>query len=114
MHKTVKRHYDHFHKLSKRRIHKPERADIKLKLEKLNIKRERSKVLMNRGLAIYFCLMVAAVVGFVNGFFSNDLLNIIALTAVFLLVLSAIPFIISMYNDEKEIDEIIKDLASKK
>jgi len=50
---------------------------IELELEKSRIDREKSMLVLNKGLFLYFSFLFVAVMGFINGFLSKDLLNIL-------------------------------------
>lgn len=114
MHKTVHRPYKPFHKLSKSRLSSKEQQKIALQIEKSKMKRDKSVVILNRGLIIYFCIILMAVFGFVNNYFSKITLNALIISAVLMLTAASIPFIASMYRDEKDIEDMIKNLSDRK
>lgn len=114
MHKIVHRPYRHFHKLSKSRLSQKEQQKIALQIERSKMKRDKSVVILNRGLIIYFCTILLAVFGFVNNYLSRITLNVLIIGAVLILIAAAMPFIASMYRDERDIDCMIKNLSDRK
>lgn len=114
VHKTINRPYKPFHKLPKSKLSLKERQKIALQIEKSKMKRDKSVVILNRGLIVYFCIILMAVFGFVNNYLSRITLNVLIISAVLILTAASMPFIASMYRDEKDIEDMIKNLSERK
>lgn len=82
-----------------------ERLDIELERSRLN--REKSMLVMNKGLLLYFAFMFVAVIGFVNGYLNRLLLNILIVLGLAVLIIGTIPYIRTMYTEEKRLNDLI-------
>ena len=91
-----------------------EREIIDLELEKSRIDREKSMLVLNKGLFLYFCFLFVAVVGFVNGFLSKNLLNILIIMSLAVIVIATLPYIRTMHREEKRLVNLIEHLKAKK
>ena len=69
---------------------------IELELEKSRIDREKSMLVLNKGLFLYFCFLFVAVMGFINGYLSKDLLNILIVMSLCVIIIATLPFGISV------------------
>ena len=91
-----------------------EREIIDLELEKSRIDREKSMLVLNKGLFLYFCFLFVAVVGFVNGYLSKNLLNILIIMSLAVIVIATLPYIRTMHREEKRLVNLIEHLKAKK
>ena len=91
-----------------------EREIIDLELEKSRIDREKSMLVLNKGLFLYFCFLFVAVVGFVNGFLSKNLLNILIIMSLAVIVIATLPYIRTMHKEERRLVNLIEHLKAKK
>ncbi|HLC47319.1 MAG TPA: hypothetical protein VJI75_06360 [Candidatus Nanoarchaeia archaeon] len=91
-----------------------EREIIELELEKSRIDREKSMLVLNKGLFLYFCFLFVAVIGFVNGFISKDLLNILIIMSLCVIVIATLPYIRIMHREERKLVNLIEHLKAKK
>lgn len=87
---------------------------IELELEKSRIDREKSMLVLNKGLFLYFCFLFVAVMGFINGYLSKDLLNILIIMSLCVIIIATLPYIKTMHKEEKRLEILIDDLKSKK
>ncbi|MCX6707648.1 MAG: hypothetical protein NT001_05925 [Candidatus Woesearchaeota archaeon] len=87
---------------------------IELELEKSRIDREKSMLVLNKGLFLYFCFLFVAVMGFINGYLSKDLLNILIIMSLCVIIIATLPYIRTMHKEEKRLETLIDDLKSKK
>ena len=62
---------------TKKRGKKIPREVVELEVEKSRLNREKSMLVMNKSLILYFCFMFVAVLGFINGYISRTLLNVL-------------------------------------
>ena len=81
---------------------------IDLELEKSRLNREKSMLVMNKSLILYFFFMFVAVLGFINGYVTRTLLNVLIIMGLCVLVIGTLPYIKTMYSEEKRLNELIK------
>ena len=87
---------------------------IELELEKSRIDREKSMLVLNKGLFLYFSFLFVAVMGFINGYLSKDLLNILIIMSLCVIIIATLPYIKTMHKEEKRLEILIDDLRNKK
>ena len=83
---------------------------VNLEVEKSRLNREKSMLVMNKGLILYFCFMFVAVLGFVNGYISRTLLNVLIVMGLAVLIIGTIPYIRTMHTEEIRINKLIDKL----
>jgi len=84
---------------------------IHLEVEKSRLNREKSMLVMNKSLILYFVFMFVAVLGFVNHYISRTMLNVLILMGLCVLVIGTIPYVKTMHAEEKRLDELIKRMT---
>ena len=87
-----------------------EQQIITLELEKSRLNREKSMLLLNKSLFIYFCFLFVGVIGFLNNYVSKSLLNILILMVLLVLIIGTIPYIQTMKYEEKNLDRLANRL----
>ena len=100
--------------MAKYEISPVDKQIIELELEKSRIDREKSMLVLNKGLFLYFCFLFVAVMGFINGYLSRDLLNILIIMSLTIIIIATLPYIRTMHTEEKRISTLIDDLKSKR
>ncbi|MDP2750808.1 MAG: hypothetical protein Q8O89_08310 [Nanoarchaeota archaeon] len=90
------------------------RAIIDLEIEKSKLNREKSMLVLNKSLLLYFTFLFTAVVGFVGDYIDKSLFNILILMGLCVLIIGIIPYIKTMRHEESNIDELIKTLKEGK
>ncbi len=91
-----------------------EREIMYLEIEKSRINREKSKLVLNKSLLLYFTFMVVGVLGFVFDYIDSTLLNIIIIVGIFILLVGALPYLIVISKEEKKIDNFIAKIKGRK
>jgi len=94
----------------KTQISPNEREIIYLEIEKLRIKREKSMLVLNKSLMLYFCFLLVGVVGFVFKYISSFLLNVLIIFSILVLVAGATPYLFTIHQEEKIINKRLKEL----
>ena len=89
------------------------RAIIDLELEKSKLNREKSMLVLNKSLLLYFTFLFTAVVGFVGNYIDKYLFNLLVIMGLCVLVIGIIPYIKTMRYEEKNINELISRLIKK-
>lgn len=81
-----------------------------LEIELSRIKREKSRIVLNKSLFLYFSFLIVGVIGFAFGYLDSLLLNTLIIVGIFVLVVGTLPYIIVVTREEKRIHEMIKKL----
>jgi len=84
-----------------------DRLLMDLEFEKSRLEREKSILVLNKSLFLYFTALFVAIIGFVNDFITRDLLNIIVVIGIIVLVIGFIPYLRSTVKEEKLLDSLI-------
>ena len=87
---------------------------IDLEIEKSRIDREKSMLVLNKGLFLYFAFLFVAVMGFINGYLSKDLLNILIIMSLCIIIIATLPYIKTMHKEERRLETLIDNLRSGK
>lgn len=91
-----------------------EKEIIELELEKSRIDREKSMLVLNKGLFLYFCFLFVAVMGFINGYLTKELLNILIIMSLCIIIIATLPYIKTMHKEERRLSSLIDSLKSKR
>jgi O-antigen/teichoic acid export membrane protein len=91
-----------------------DREVIYLEIEKSRIKREKSMLVLNKSLMLYFCFLLVGVIGFVYSYVSALLLNLLIIGGLCILILGTIPYVVVVTREEKKIDELLNNLKKRK
>jgi len=84
-----------------------EKEIMYLEIEKSRINREKSKLVLNKSLLLYFTFMVVGVLGFVFDYIDATLLNVLIIVGIFVLITGTLPYLMIVSKEEKKIDEFI-------
>ena len=84
---------------------------VSLELEKSRLNREKSILVMNKSLILYFAFMFVAVLGFINGYIDNNLLNVLVIMGLCVLVIGTVPYVKTMHSEEERLDGILQRMA---
>lgn len=85
-----------------------ENERIYLKIEKSRIQREKSSIVLNKSIMLFFCFLFVGVIGFVFEYIDSFLLNILVIIGIVILIVGTIPYVIIVNKEEKKIDELLK------
>ncbi|MCK4522152.1 MAG: hypothetical protein KAU20_06260 [Nanoarchaeota archaeon] len=83
---------------------------IQLELKKSDIRREKSKLVLDKSIWLYFLFMVVGVLGFLYGYVNSLTLNFLIIAGFAILIIGTLPYIRTISNEEKRIDKFIKNL----
>jgi hypothetical protein len=84
---------------------------IDLEVEKSRLNREKSMLVMNKSLILYFCFMFVAVLGFINGYINRNLLNVLIVMGLTVLIIGTVPYVKTMHSEEKRLNDLIQRLT---
>ncbi len=85
-------------------MQKPDSTVIYLEIEKSKINREKSKMVMEKSIALYFIFMLVGVLGFIYDYIDSFMLNTIIILGIVILLVGTIPYIIISQKEEKKIN----------
>ena len=80
---------------------------IDLELERSRLNREKSVLVLNKALFLYFCFLFVGVIGFVNNYVTTAYLNLLIILALVALIIGIFPYVSVMSKEEKKIDNLI-------
>jgi len=83
-------------------------------IEKSRINREKSMLVLNKSLLLYFTFLFVGVIGFVSGYVSKFLLNILILMGLCVLIIGTLPYIRIMHEEEVRLDNLLAELKNTK
>jgi hypothetical protein len=87
-----------------------EREIIYLEIERLRIRREKSMLVLNKSLMLYFCFLLVGVVGFVFKYIDSFMLNILIILGIVILIAGSAPYLFTIHKEEKIIDKRLQEL----
>ena len=87
---------------------------IDLEIEKSRLNREKSMLVMNKSLILYFCFMFVAVLGFINGYITRTLLNVLIIMGLAVLIIGTVPYVKTMHSEEQRLNGLIERLTNEK
>jgi hypothetical protein len=91
--------------------HELNKQVIELEVEKSRLNREKSMLVMNKSLILYFCFMFVAVLGFINGYIGRTLLNVLIVMGLCVLIIGTVPYVKTMHSEELRLDDLIRRVS---
>jgi Flp pilus assembly protein TadB len=83
---------------------------IYLEIEKSRIQREKSKLVLDKSLILYFLFMLVGIIGFVFNYIDSFMLNVLIIVGIIILGIGTIPYLLTISREEKKIRGFITDL----
>ena len=87
---------------------KMDNVQVLVYLEQSRMNREKSLLLFDKSILMYFAFIFVGVVGFVSGFFDNKFMTIMIVLSFGVLAVGTIPYILTMHNEEKRFKLILR------
>jgi hypothetical protein len=84
-----------------------EKEVILLEVEKSRLNREKSMLVMNKSLILYFVFMFVAVLGFINGYVTRTLLNVLIVMGLSVLIIGTVPYVKTMHEEERRLNDLL-------
>ena len=81
-----------------------------LELEKSKISREKASVVLNKGLTLYVAFLLVGIIGFANEYIDSFMLNVLVIAGIVVLVISTLPYVIIVHNEERWINKRLQEL----
>ncbi|MBU2561792.1 MAG: hypothetical protein KKD17_05840 [Nanoarchaeota archaeon] len=89
-------------------VHGLRKEVIDLEVEKSRLNREKSMLVMNKSLILYFAFMFVAVLGFINGYVNRTLLNVLIVMGLCVLIIGTVPYVKTMHSEEKRLNDLLQ------
>lgn len=80
---------------------------LQLEIEKSKLNREKSLLLLDKSLLMYFAFLIIGVVGFVNKYLDARYLNIMIVLSFGVLAVGLVPYMLTMSREEKKLNALI-------
>ena len=85
-----------------------------LEIEKSRINREKARIVVNMGLMLYFGFLIVGIIGFTFDYIDSTMLNVLVICGIVILVVSTLPYIIIVHNEDRWINSKLKELKNEK
>jgi|TARA_B100002003_G_scaffold250628_1_gene290742 TM2 domain-containing membrane protein YozV len=83
---------------------------LELEIKKSDIRREKSKLVLDKCVLLYFLFMVIGSLGFIYGYVNSKMLNLLIVASFIILIIGSMPYITTVAKEEKKINEFIGKL----
>lgn len=83
---------------------------LMLEIERSKLNREKSLVVLDKSLLVYFAFIFIAVVGLINGYMKLQTFNLVIGMSLVVLVIGLVPYVVTMRNEEKKLEGLIGEL----
>jgi hypothetical protein len=83
---------------------------LSLEIEKSKLQREKSLLLIDKGLLLYFSFLFIGVIGFLNHYVSTNVLNMLVIMSFGVLGIAIAPYIVTMRKEEAKLDELLREI----
>jgi uncharacterized membrane-anchored protein len=83
-------------------------VDIELERSKLN--RDKSAIILDKSVLMYFSFLALSIVGFIRGYINNKMLNMLVTLALTALVVGSASYIYTIRTEEERLDGISKNI----
>lgn len=87
---------------------------LSLEIEKSKIQREKSLLLIDKGLLLYFSFLFIGVLGFLNHYVDTNVLNMMVIMSFVVLGVAIAPYLVTMHKEEKKLCELLKEIKGGK
>lgn len=81
---------------------------INLKLELSRLNRDKSHLVLDKSLMLYFVFLFVGVLGFVNGYLSGTFLQILVYFGICVLVIGLVPYVMTMKKESDRMNELVE------
>lgn len=84
---------------------------LSLEIEKSKLNREKSLLLLDKSLLVYFAFLIVGIIGFVNKYLDARYLNLMILMSFGVLAVGLVPYMLTMAGEEKKLNALIATYA---
>lgn len=83
---------------------------IDLKLEESKLNREKSHLVLDKSLMLYFVFLFVGVLGFVKGYLTSTFLYILVYFGIAVLIIGLIPYVLTMKKESEKMNELVESM----
>ena len=80
---------------------------LSLEIEKSKLNREKSLLLLDKSLLVYFAFLTVGIIGFINKYLDARYLNIMIVMSFGVLAVGLVPYMLTMAGEEKKLNALI-------
>jgi hypothetical protein len=99
-----------FSRLPQRHLSEAEKQYIAVLIEKSQLNRERAKLILDKGLMLFFAFLLFAIIAYENDWISKILFNLVVMASVCVLMLAVTPYLNISKKEEEKLDRVLKEL----
>ena len=92
---------------SRKKVGVTEEMILSLEIEKSKLNREKSLLLLDKSLLIYFAFLTVGIIGFLNKYFDARYLNMMIMMSFGVLAVGLVPYMLTMAGEEKKLNALI-------
>lgn len=85
-----------------------------VELERSKLNREKSHLLLDKSMLLYFSFLFVGVIGFINNYINFQFLNILVLMSFAVLIIGVIPYILTMHKEGTKLNIMLSQLDKDK
>ena len=100
-----------FRAIPKRKISEAEKQIISLRIEKVRLAREKSMMILNKAVMLFFAFLGLGILGLLNDLLTRTQLNMLIVVGIAALIVGIIPYSMNARKEEKSIDDTLKELV---
>lgn len=94
--------------LSGKKVSVSDEMVLALEIEKSKLNREKSLLLLDKSLLVYFAFLIIGIIGFINKYLDGRYLNIMIVMSFGVLTVGLVPYMLTMAGEEKKLNSLIK------
>ena len=80
---------------------------LSLEIEQSKLNREKSLLMLDKSLLMYFAFLIVGIVGFINKYLTVQSLNVVVILSFCVLASGLIPYMITMNKEEKRLNALL-------
>ena len=80
---------------------------LSLEIEQSKLNREKSLLMLDKSLLMYFAFLIVGIVGFINRYMTVQLLNVVVILSFCVLASGLIPYMITMSKEENRLNALL-------
>jgi Flp pilus assembly protein TadB len=86
---------------------------VDLKIERSRMNREESRLVIDKGISVYFLLLIIAVLGLLTKYLDLNTFVLLVFLGFVVLIITSIPYVRSMVIEKRKLNELISQLERK-
>lgn len=86
---------------------------LSLEIEQSKLNRERSLLMLDKSLLMYFAFLIVGIIGFINEYITVKYLNIVVILSFCVLASGLIPYMVTMFKEEKRLSALLSAYQQK-